>query len=262
MGVESFRLAVSTPTLLALLLACSTSATAFNLDDLRTKLNELKQPATNAPASQSTGLAQFTAQEQIDSLKQALTQGAETAVSELAKKNGYLGNPKVKIPLPENLQKADRTLRKFGLGKYSDELITSMNRAAETAVPEAKTLLVNAVKAMTVTDAKDILLGNDDAATQYFRRNTETPLGEKFKPIVSKSMQKVRLAQTYDRFAGKGVKLGLVDKEDANLENYITRKALDGLFLMMAEQEKEIRAHPMQAVGDLAKKVFSALLGK
>ena len=102
----------------------------------------------------------------------------------LAKENGFLGNDKVRIPLPENLQKADRTLRRFGLGKYSDELITSMNRAAEAAVPEAKTLLIGAVKNMTVTDAKDILLGNDDAATQYFRRNTETALGEKFKPIV------------------------------------------------------------------------------
>jgi hypothetical protein len=241
------------------MLALSVPAAAFNLDDLKSTLDELKQPAVNAPASRSTGLAQFTAQEQAASLKQALTQGAETAVRELAKKNGYLDNPKVKIPLPENLQKADRTLRKFGLGKYADDLITSMNRAAEAAVPEAKTLLVNAVKAMTVTDAKDILLGNDDAATQYFRRNTETALGTKFKPIVSQSMQKVHLARTYDRFAGKGVMLGLVSKEDANLDDYITRKALNGVFLMMAEQEKKIRAHPLQAVGDLAKKVFSAL---
>jgi hypothetical protein len=246
------------------MLTASVPASAFNLDDLKSKLDELKQPAdtSNAPASKPTGLAQFTAQEQTDSLKQALTQGAETAVRNLAKENGYLGNDKVRIPLPENLQKADRTLRKFGLGKYSDELITSMNRAAEAAVPEAKTLLIGAVKNMTVTDAKDILLGNNDAATQYFRRNMETALGEKFKPIVNQSMQKVSLAQTYDRFAGKGVKLGLVKQQDARLDDYITRKALDGLFLMMAEQEKEIRAHPLQAVGDLAKKVFSALLGQ
>ena len=140
--------------------------------------------------------------------------------------------------------------------------MTSMNRAAEAAVPEAKSLLIGAVKNMTVTDAKNILLGKDDAATQYFRRNTETALGEKFKPIVTQSMQKVSLAQAYDRFAGKGVKLGLVDASDANLEDYITRKALDGLFYMMAEQEKEIRAHPLQAAGDLAKKVFSALRGQ
>ena len=153
-------------------------------------------------------------------------------------------------------------MRKFGLGKYADELITSMNRAAEAAVPEAKALLLNAVKNMTVTDAKDILLGKDDAATQYFRRNTETALGDRFKPIVAQSMQKVRLAQTYDRFAGKGVKFGLVKEQDAHLDDYITRKALDGLFLMMADQEKEIRAHPLQATGDLAKKVFAVLRGQ
>lgn len=246
------------------MLAISMSASALDLDKLKARLNELEQPAatSNAPAAKSTGLGQFSAQEQTDSLKQALTQGAETAVRNLAKENGYLGNDKVRIPLPENLQKADRTMRRFGLGKYSDELITSMNRAAEAAVPEAKALLIGAVKNMTVTDAKNILLGNDDAATQYFRRNMETALGEKFRPIVNRSMEKVSLAQTYDRFAGKGVKLGLVKQQDANLDDYITRKALDGLFLMMAEQEKEIRAHPLQAVGDLAKKVFSALRGQ
>ena len=246
------------------MLAISMSASALDLDKLKARLNELEQPAatSNAPASKSTGLGQFSAQEQTDSLKQALTQGAETAVRNLAKENGFLGNDKVRIPLPENLQKADRTLRRVGLGKYSDELITSMNRAAEAAVPEAKALLIGAVKTMTVTDAKNILLGNDDAATQYFRRNTETALGGKFKPIVVQAMQKVSLAKSYDRFAGKGAKLGLIDERDANLEDYITRKALDGLFLMMAEQEKEIRAHPLQAVGDLAKRVFSALRGQ
>ena len=114
-----------------------------------------------------------------------------------------------------------------------------MNRAGEAAVPEAKTLLIGAVKSMTVTDAKYILLGNDDAATKYFRRKTEITLGEKFKPIVSQSMEKVGLAQAYDRFAGKGLKLGLIDDRDANLEDYITHKAMDGLFLMMAEQEKK-----------------------
>lgn len=242
--------------------ATSMPASAFDLDKFKARIDELQQPAaTSTPsASQPAGLAQFTAQEQTDSLKQALTQGAESAVRDLAKENGYLGNDKVRIPLPENLQKVDRALRKFGLGKYSDELTTSMNRAAEAAVPEAKALLIGAVKNMTVTDAKDILLGNEDAATQYFRRNTETALGERFKPIVTRAMQKVSLAQAYDRFAGKGARLGLVDENDAHLEEYITRKALDGLFLMMTEQEKEIRAHPLQATGDLAKKVFAALL--
>ncbi len=246
-----------------ILFLLSTSAGAFDLNDFKAKLNELtQQPSSNAGTSPASGLAQFTEHDQIESLRQALTQGAETAVSKLARENGYLGNDNVRIPLPDNLQKADRTMQRIGLGKYSDELVTSMNRAAEAAVPEAKSLLVAAVKNMTVNDAKTILLGKDDAATQYFRRSTETALGEKFKPIVTQSMQRVSLAQTYDRFAGKGVKLGLVDAGDANLEDYITRKALDGLFYMMAEQEKEIRAHPLQATGNLAKKVFSALLGK
>jgi hypothetical protein len=238
----------------------SAPAGAFDLNDLKAKIDDLnQQTASNGNSSQASGLARFTEREQIESLRQALTQGAETAVSNLARENGYLGNDKVRIPLPDNLQQADSIMRRLGLGKYSDELVTSMNRAAEAAVPEAKALLIGAVKNMTVTDAKDILLGKDDAATQYFRRNTGTALGEKFKPIVAQSMQKVSLAQDYDRFAEKGAKLGLIDASDADLEDYITHKALDGLFYMMAEQEKEIRSHPVQAAGDLAKKVFSAV---
>lgn len=204
-------------------------------------------------------LSDFSNQEQIGSLKQALTQGAETAVSNLARENGYLGNDKVRIPLPENLQKADKTMRKFGMGKYSDELITSMNRAAEAAVPEAKTLLVGAIKNMSVADAKGILTGGGDAATRYFRGNTEAALAGKFKPIVGRAMQKVKLAEKYDQFAGKGAKFGLLDERDAKLDDYITRKAMDGLFLMMAEQERAIRANPLGATGNLAKKVFAAI---
>ena len=112
---------------------------------------------------------------------------------------------------------------------------------------------------MTVTDAKNILTGGNDAATRYFRKNTETELTVKFKPIVGHAMENVKLARTYDRFAGKGERLGLVDKRDAKLDDYITRKAMDGLFLMMAEQEKAIRADPLKATGSLAKKIFSAI---
>ncbi len=245
-------------------LALSMPAHALDLDKLKARLDELKAEtsASGATTAQPAGLAQFTPQEQTDSLKQALAQGAQTAVAALAKENGYLGNDKVRIPLPDDLQRADRTLREFGLGKYSDELITAMNRAAEAAVPEAKALLLNAIKSMTLTDAKDILLGNDDAATQYFRRTTGPALAERFKPVVVQSMQKVSLAQSYDRFAGKGAKLGLISQDDAQLEDYITRKALDGLFLLMAEQEKAIRANPLQATEALAKRVFAAIRGQ
>ncbi|NCS75260.1 MAG: DUF4197 domain-containing protein, partial [Gallionella sp.] len=135
----------------------------------------------------------------------------------------------------------------------------SMNRAAEAAVPEAKTLLLGAVKKMTVEDAKAIFTGSDDAATRYFRKNTETALAGKFKPIVGASMKKVKLAKTYDQFAGKGAQFGLVKEQDAKLNDFITNKALDGLFLMMAEQEKAIRADPLKASGNLAKKIFSAI---
>lgn len=204
-------------------------------------------------------LSAFSSKEQVASLKQALTQGTETAVKSLARENGYLGNDKVRIPLPESLQKADNTLRRFGMEKYADELVTSMNRAAEAAVPEARTILADAVRKMSVRDARSILTGNDDAATQYFRKNTEAALAARFKPIVNKAMINVRVAEKYDRFAGKGVKFGLVDEGDAKLDGYITRKALDGLFLMMAEQEKTIRENPLEATGSLAKKIFSAL---
>jgi hypothetical protein len=204
-------------------------------------------------------LSGFSSKDQVSSLKQALTQGAETAISNLAKQNGFLGNAKVRIPLPDGLKNADKAMRRFGLERYSDDLITSMNRAAEAAVPEAKALLVKAIKRMTVADAKEILTGADDAATVYFRKSTETALAGKFKPIVTKAMQKVKLAETYDRFAGQGAKFGLVDERDAKLDDYITRKTLEGLFLMMAEQEKTIRDNPVEATGALAKKVFAAI---
>ncbi|MCX7194651.1 MAG: DUF4197 domain-containing protein [Proteobacteria bacterium] len=144
-------------------------------------------PATTEAAKPAAKLASFSNSDQVASLKQALIQGAETAVASLSKENGYLGNNKVRIPLPENLQKADGLLRKFGMGKYADDLTTSINRAAETAAPEAKDILVGAVNKMSVDDAKGILTGGSDAATQYFRKNTEAALAGKFKPIVATS---------------------------------------------------------------------------
>ena len=246
----------------AVLLAvlCATSAYAFNLDDLKGELQQaIPQTAPAAQPSSGNGLANISHQDQVGGLKQALGQGIETAVTSLSQTDGYLGNPKVRIPLPENLQKLDNGLRQIGMGKYADDLNVSMNRAAEAAAPEARTLLVNAVKGMSVTDAKNVLMGGDNAATEYFRKNTESALSGKFKPIVVNAMQQVQLAQKYDQFAGKGEQLGLVDAKNANLENYVTQKALDGLFVMMAEQEKAIRANPMAAASSLAQKVFSAV---
>ena len=206
-----------------------------------------------------SSLSTISSSDQVGGLKQALVQAAESSVKSLSKKDGYLGNDRVRIPLPGNLQKVDDLLQRFGMGQYGDDLKTSINRAAEAAVPEAKKLLVGAVKSMSISDARGILTGGDDAATRYFRSRTEAPIAAKFRPIIEKSMKKVKLAETYDKFAGRGAKFGLVDQGDANLDDYITRRAMDGLFLMMADEEKAIRSDPLKATGDLAKKVFSAV---
>lgn len=212
-----------------------------------------------AASAQALSLADISGQEAGGVLKEALTQGAGKAVDLLGRNDGFLGNPKVKIPLPGYMEKAEGLMRGLGMGKQADELITAMNRAAEAAVPEAKALLVNAVKEMSVEDAKGILAGGNDAGTQYFKRKTEGPLGQKFLPIVRKAIEKVKLKDTYEKFAKKGAKFGLVKEKDTQLENYVTEKALDGLYLMIAEEEKAIRENPVGAAGNLAKKVFGAL---
>ncbi len=210
-------------------------------------------------SARAVGLDAISADESNGALRQALTQGASAAVASLGKQDGFLGNPKVKIPLPENLQKAEKLMRKLGMGKYADELITTMNRAAEAAVPEAKDLLLNAVKQMTLQDAKAILTGGDDSVTQYFQRTTSAPLTEKFLPIVKQATERVDLAKKYNRYAKQGAKLGLLDKENASLEGYVTQKALDGLFFMIGEEERAIRKNPLGQASSLLQKVFGAL---
>ncbi|MBI3093447.1 MAG: DUF4197 domain-containing protein [Rhodocyclales bacterium] len=210
-------------------------------------------------SAHALSLADISGKDASGGLKEALTQGAGKAVDLLGRQDGFLGNPKVKIPLPESVQQIEGLLRGLGMGRQADELINAMNRAAEAAVPQAKTLLVNSIKQMSLQDAKGILSGGDDAATQYFRRTTSAPLAEKFKPVVKRAMAKVKLAEKYDQLAGKAAKLGLVREQDAQLENYVTQKTLDGLYLMIAEEEKAIRKDPAEAAGKLAQKVFGAL---
>lgn len=191
-------------------------------------------------------------------LKEALVQGVGKAVATLGQPGGFLSNPKVKIPLPPALSQAERLMRATGMGRQVDELIAAMNSAAEAAVPEAKGLLVDAVKKMSVDDAKRIVSGGDDSVTQYFRGKTSEALTQRFLPIVRSATQKVEVAQKYDRLAGQAAQLGLMGKDDAKVETYVTRKALDGLFLMLAEEERAIRQDPLRAAGSLARKVFGA----
>lgn len=150
-------------------------------------------------------------------------------------------------------------MRMFGMGKQADELVLKMNRAAEAAVPEAKALLVDSVKKMSVADAKAILTGGDDAATQYFKKTTSAPMAEKFLPIVKKATENVQLAQQYNKFAEMGNKFGVVKKEQVNLEQYVTQKTLDGVYLMMAKEEAAIRKDPVGQASSLLKKVFGAV---
>ena len=192
-------------------------------------------------------------------LKKALDQGINQAVGKLGVSGGFLENPSVKIPLPPKLAKAESAMRMLGMGSQADELVVAMNRAAEAAVPESKALLKQALRQMTVDDAKQILTGGNDAATQYFRRVTYAPLQVKFAPIVERATRKVKLADTYDTVAQKGVALGLVKPEDATLQAYVTQKTLDGLYLMMAEEERAIRADPLGQGSELLKKVFGAV---
>lgn len=195
----------------------------------------------------------------VGGLKDALTQGTAAAVSKLGVENGFLGNDKVKIPLPDALKRVESGMRMLGMQKQADELVTAMNRAAEQAVPEGKALLVAAVKNMSVQDAKGILTGGDTAATDYFRKATSDQLTQKFLPIVTRATSKVGLAEKYNKLAGQGAQLGLVDAKQSKIENYVTQKTLDGLFLMIAEQEKAIRKDPVGSATGMAQKVFGLL---
>jgi len=192
-------------------------------------------------------------------LKQALADGSAAAVAKLGVENGFLNNPKVKIPLPPALKKVESALRFAGMKRQADDLVVAMNRAAEAAVPEAKALLVDSVKRMTVQDAKGILTGGDTAATDYFKRTTESQLTTRFLPIVKKATDQVGLAEQYNSLAGQGVQLGLIRQDQSTIEGYVTRKALDGLYLMIAEQEKAFRQNPLGASSDIVKRVFGAM---
>ena len=188
--------------------------------------------SATAMLAQAGGVDAISAGDASAGVKEALSKGADYAVASLGKSGGFLGNDKVKIHLPGYLQKADSALRMFGMGKQADQLVETMNHAAENAVAVAKPVLVDAIKKMSVQDAKGILTGGDDSVTQYFKRTSTEQLTAKFMPIV---------------------------KKDADIDSYVTQKAMDGLFLMIAEEEKKLRANPVGAGSDLLKKVFGAL---
>ena len=214
---------------------------------------------TSPTAGLSATLDTLTSRDAAGGLRAALSQGIDTAVAQLGTRDGFLNDPKVSIPLPPALEKADRALRMVGMGGDADELKAAMNHAAEAAVADAKPVFKRALQHMTLEDAKRILTGGDDAGTQYFRNATSAELSAQFKPVVARETAKLKLASRYDEYAGKAGSLGLIPAQDANLNDYVTAKALDGLFSRIADEERAIRKDPLGQASSLIKKVFSAV---
>jgi len=209
--------------------------------------------------AEAQGLASLSNEDATKGLKAALETGALTAVKLLGVQDGFLGNPRVRIPLPSGLQDASKLLKAMGQGKQVEELEVAVNRAAENAVPMAKPLLVNAARSMTVSDAKNILSGGETSVTDFFAGRTRAPLTTQFLPSVKQATSKVGLAVKYDRIAGKAAGMGLLKQEDASIDHYVTRKALDGLYLVIGDEERKIRRDPAGTGSAILQKVFGAL---
>ena len=225
---------------------------------------KLKTIAFTSLASLSLGahagaLDAFSNADASTGLKQALDQGVSTAVASLGGKNGFLDSARFRIPLPDAIKQTEPALRMMGKGAALDELDVGLNRAAEQAVAMATPLLTKAVKSMSVNDAKNIVSGPDDSVTQYFRSKTSAELTAQFLPIVAKITGKMQLAEQYNTLAGGGASFGLIKKEDANIDSYVTRLALDALYTRIGDEERAIRANPAAAVGKYANQVFGAL---
>ena len=192
-------------------------------------------------------------------LKVALEKGATAAVALLGRPDGFLGNPKVRIPLPVYLEDVSRLLKNFGQGQRMEALVTSINRAAEAAVPMGKDLLVSAVRNMNINDAKKILMGGETSVTRFFADKTREPLSMRFLPVVTRATEKVDLANQYNQFAARAAGFGLVKKEDASIELYVTGRSLDGLYTIIGEEERKIRQNPVGSGSAILGKVFGAL---
>ncbi|MEN6319615.1 MAG: DUF4197 domain-containing protein [Syntrophaceae bacterium] len=221
-------------------------AEAGIFDDIVKEVPGVKSGSQSGPDQKTT----------VSGLKEALAIGTENAVKAVSKTNGYFGNQMVKILLPDKLQKVADAVAKLGFQEQVDSFILSMNRAAEAAAPKATALFVDAIKAMSFEDARKILQGGDTAATQYFKGKTSKKLYDEFKPVVTTNMNKVGVTKAYKDMVAPYESLPFTSKESVDLDHYVTNKALDGLFLMIGQEEKKIRTNPAARVTDLLKTVF------
>jgi hypothetical protein len=218
-------------------------------------------PKPQDTSTTSTVVASLTQNEMTDGLKEALSKGVQKAVADLGRDDGFLKNLDVKIPMPESLKRVEQGVRMAGQDKLADEFIATMNHAAEKAVPEAATIFGDAITKMSLDDAQAILKGPDDAATQYFRKTSEAQLTEKMMPIVKQATDKAGVTASYKKLMQQAGPLAQFMKQDSlDLDHYVTGKALDGLFKMVAAEEKSIRQNPVARSTDLLKKVFGTKL--
>lgn len=210
-----------------------------------------------AAKSLSTGSGLSSA-EIAEGLKEALTKGISKGSDIVSQMDGYFKNPEIKLPFPPEAKKAEERLRQMGMGAEVDKFILTLNRAAEDAATEAKPIFVTAIKSMTIQDAAGILRGEQDAATQYLKRTTSPALKDKFKPVIQNSLAKVNATKYYADLINTYNKLPLVQKMNPNLDEYATDKAIEGLFIMIAKEEKNIRANPGARTSELLRKVFGS----
>lgn len=216
-------------------------------------------PGVNREGSTSASqTGRLSESEMAGGLKEALQKGIQHAVSQLGRPGGFLDDARVRIPMPKQLQWVQRSLRAVGQERLADQFVTSMNRAAEQAVPQAAGVFRDAAKAMTLQDARAIVTGPQDAATEYFRSHTEAQLTERMLPIVRQATARVGVTADYKRLmAAAGPLSGYLGKDSVDLDSYVTHRALDGLFLKIAEEERQIRENPAARTTALLKKVFS-----
>ena len=212
--------------------------------------------AASLPAWHATAAAAVVEADAAAGVRAALDRGARAAVAQLGRPDGFLGNPRVRIPLPGFLDDAGKLLKRIGQGRRVDELVTAMNRAAEAAVPEAQALFVSTIKAMSVEDALQVVRGGATSVTDFYAMKTRTPLTERFLPIVTRATEKVQLAERYNALAARAASLGLVKGDDSNVQRHVTARALDGLYLMVGEEEKKIRADPLKTGSEILRRVF------
>ncbi len=251
------KIMVNTFVAVAILLAISvTNLLAADLlgDTLKKGLPDaLKSVAPSSSKATGAGLDDRTI---ASGLKDALSVGTKNAVSAVSKLNGYFGNEAIKILLPDQVQRVAEVAGRLGFQKQVDDFILSMNRAAEKAAPKAASHFADAIKAMTIDDARKILSGSDTAATEYFKSKTSTKLYDEFKPSVSESMNQVGVTHAYNAMMGKAPNLPFAKPESLDLDHYVTTKALDGLFYTVGQEEKKIRTNPAARTTELLKKVF------